>query len=167
MQAFEGSAGTEFSVTSPDVLGADLARAVIARAGALGESAVSFARALSLDPDRVHAELTYLSILTTQFAVGVALGSGETKDRVSGAFERSLWLQPWRATPRGLAARVREYKDAFNHPHPELGRSYVVGRTFARHCGCGLEIAAIEFGARAYMEQLSPVLGLLRSVTVA
>lgn len=66
----------------------------------------------------------------------------------------------------GLAARVRDYKDAFNHPPPELGRAYVIGRTFARHCHCTHEIAVIEFGARASMEQLAPRLGLLRSVAL-
>ena len=87
--------------------------------------------------------------------------------RVEAAFEHALWSgAPWRASAAGLGARLRDYKDAFNHPHPELGRAYVIGRTFARHCHCSHEVAVIEFGARAYMEQLPPMLGVLRSVTL-
>ncbi len=155
------------SVTTADALGIELARAVMTQAEATGESVIAFAGALSLDTDRLHAELIYLSILTTQFALGVALGAGESTARVRAAFQRALWAgAPWRASASGLSARLREYKDAFNHPHPELGRAYVIGRTFARHCHCSHEVAVIEFGARAYMEQLPPMLGLLRSVTL-
>ena len=156
-----------FSVASADVLGAELARAVMTQAETAGEGLAGFARTLSLDAHRLHVELTYLSILTTQFALGVALGAGESKARVATAFERALWSgAPWLASASGLRARRREYTDAFNHPHPELGRAYVVGRTFARYCGCSHDVAVIEFGARAYMEQLPPMLGLLRSVTL-
>ncbi len=137
------------------------------QADATGESAIAFARALSLDADCLHAELIYLSILTTRFALGVALGAGESPARVRAAFERALWSgAPWRASASGLSARRREYKDAFNHPHPELGRAYMIGSTFTRHCNSSHEVAVIEFGARAYMEQLPPMLGLLRSVTL-
>ena len=156
-----------FSVASADVLGAELARAVMTQAETAGEGVAGFAKALSLEAHRLHVELTYQSILTTQFALGVALGAGESKARVATAFERALWSgAPWLASASGLRARRREYKDAFNHPHPELGRAYVVGRTFARYCGCSHDVAVIEFGARAYMEQLPPMLGLLRSVTL-
>ena len=162
-----GLGDVAFSVATADLLGAELARAVMARADTPGEGVAGFSTALSLDADRVHVELIYLSILTTQFALGVALGAGESNARVTAAFERALWSgAPWRASASGLRARRREYKDAFNHPHPELGRAYVIGRTFARHCRCSHEVAVIEFGARAYMEHLAPMLGLLRSVTL-
>ena len=46
------------------------------------------------------------------------------------------------------------------------GRAYAIGRTFARHCHCSHEVAVIEFGARAYMEHLPPMLALVRGVTV-
>lgn len=155
------------SVTSADALGVELARGVKTRADAIGEGVAGFARALSLDADRLQVELIYLSILTTQFALSVALGAGESNARVGAAFERALWSgEPWRASAGGLVARLRDYRDAFNNPHPELGRAYVIGRTFARHCHCSHEIAVIEFGARAYMDQLPPMLGLLRSVSV-
>ena len=165
--AASGSGDVAFSVATADVLGAELARAVMTRADTPGEGVAGFSAALSLDADRLRVELIYLSILTTQFALGVALGAGESNARVTAAFERALWSgAPWRASASGLRARRREYKDAFDHPHPELGRAYVIGRTFARHCSCSHEIAVIEFGARAYMEHLAPMLGLLRSVTL-
>lgn len=155
------------TVTTADALGAELARAVRARADIPGDSVAELARALSLDADRLQTELVYLSILTTQFALGVALGSGDAHTRAASAFERALWSSgAWRASATGLTARRREYRDAFNHPHPELGRGYVIGRTLARHCNCSHEVAAIEFGARVYMEQLASALGVLRSVTV-
>jgi hypothetical protein len=62
-----------------------------------------------------------------------------------------------------LRARAPEYRDALRHPHPEHGRPYSVGRAFARGCGCSHEIAAIEFGAIAYMSQLPPMLEGLRT----
>ena len=119
------------------------------------------------DVDRLHVELTYLSILTTQFALGVALGAGEpprgsTRPLSAGSGPARPGVRPradWQA-------RLPEPRDTFNHPHPELGRAYGIGRTFARHCGCSHEVAAIEFGARAYMGQLPRMLGLLRSLTV-
>jgi hypothetical protein len=165
--AAQGPVDVAFSVATADVLGAELARAVMTRTETPGEGVAGFSTALSLDADRLHSELIYLSILTTQFALGVALGADEAHGRVTAAFERALWSgAPWRASASGLRARRREYNDAFNHPHPELGRAYVIGRTFARHCSCSHEVAVIEFGARAYMEQLAPMLGLLRSVTL-
>ena len=155
------------SETSADALGGELARGIRTRGDDMGEGVTGFARALSLDTERLQVELIYLSILTTRFALGVALGAGEPHARVEAAFERALWSgAPWRASAAGLSARLRDYKDAFNHPHPELGRAYVIGRTFARHCHCSHEVAVIEFGARAYMEQLPPMLGVLRSVTL-
>jgi hypothetical protein len=165
MSATQNSQPADLSVTTADVLGVELARGIRAQADAMSDGVAGFARSHSLDADRLHVELIYLSILTTQFALGVALG--ESHARVGAAFERALWAaDPWRASASGLAARLREYKDAFNHPHPEMGRAYVIGRTFARHCHCSHEVAVIEFGARAYMDQLPPILGLLRSVTV-
>ena len=167
MSAIDDSPGASVSATSADVLGAELARSVRTQAEAMSDGVAAFARSQSLDADRMHVELIYLSILTAQFALGVALGTGETHALVGASFERGLWSgAPWRASAAGLAARLREYKDAFNHPHPELGRAYVIGRTFARHCNCSHEVSVIEFGARAYMDQLPPMLGLLRSVTV-
>jgi len=166
-RAAPGLDDVAFSVTTADMLGIALARAVMTRAETPGEGVAGFSTALSLDGERLHVELIYLSILTTQFALGVALGAGELTARVTATFERALWSgAPWRASASGLEARRREYKDAFNHPHPELGRAYVIGRTFARYCGCSHEISMIEFGARAYMGQLAPMLGLLRSVTL-
>lgn len=153
--------------STADALGVELARAVRTQAEASGPGLSEFARALSLDVGRLHVELTYLSILTTQFALGVALGAGADGARVGAAFERELWSgEPWRASANGLAARAREYRDAFNHPHPELGRAYGIGRTFARQCHCSHELAAIECGAKAYMEQLPRMLALLRGLTV-
>ena len=155
------------SVTTADVLGVELARSLRTRAEGMSDGVASFARSQSLDVDRVHVELIYLSILTTQFAMGVAFGAGESHTQLGASFERALWSgAPWRASAAGLAARLREYKDAFNRPHPELGRAYVIGKTFARHCNSSHEVAVIEFGARAYMDQLPAILGLLRSVTV-
>lgn len=84
------------SVTTADALGIELARAVMTQAEATGESVIAFAGALSLDTDRLHAELIYLSILTTQFALSVALGAGESTARVRAAFQRALWAgAPW------------------------------------------------------------------------
>jgi hypothetical protein len=36
---------------------------------------------------------------------------------------------------------------------PPHRRSFWSGQTFARHCGCRLEVAAIDCGARDYIEQ--------------
>lgn len=155
------------SATTPEALGVELARDLRTRAQAMGEGVTGFAKALSLDQDRLQVELVYLSIVTTQFALGVALGTDESCARVGAALERALWSgSPWRASAGGLTARLRDYRDAFNHPHPELGRAYVIGRTFARHCHCSQEIAVIEYGARAYMDQLPLMIALLRSVTL-
>jgi len=155
------------SVTTAEALGVELARGLRTRAEVPGEGVTGFAKALSLDQDRLQVELVYLSIVTSQFALGVALGTDESSACVGAALERALWYgPPWRASAGGLTARLREYRDAFNHPHPELGRAYVIGRTFARHCHCSHEIAVIEFGARAYMDQLSLTIALLKSVTL-
>jgi len=155
------------SVTAPEALGDELARGLRTRAEVPGKGVIGFAKALSLDQDRLQVELVYLSIVTTQFALGVALGTDEPCARVGVALERALWSgPPWRASAAGLTARLRDYRDAFNHPHPELGRAYVIGRTFARHCHCSHEIAVIEFGGRAYMDQLSLTIALLKSVTL-
>jgi hypothetical protein len=165
--AAPGPDGVALSVAAADVLGVELARAVLTQAETPGEGVAGFSTSLSLDGERLHVELIYLSILTTQFALSVALGAGESTARVIATFERALWAgAPWRASASGLEDRRREYIDAFNHPHPQLGRAYVIGRTFARYCGCSHEVAVIEFGARAYMGQLAPMLRLLRSVTL-
>jgi len=38
---------------------------------------------------------------------------------------------------------------------------------FARLCGASHDVPMIELGATAFVEQLAPILGLLRSVRVA
>jgi hypothetical protein len=58
------------------------------------------------------------------------------------------------------------YQDALNNPHPEFGRGYGIGRAFARFCGATHDLPVIELGARAYVEQLPPILTLLRGVLV-
>jgi len=78
-----------------------------------------------------------------------------------------LWTgDSWRARPADLDARTPAYEEALNHPHPDYGRGYGVGRTFARLCGATHDLPVIEFGARAYVEQLPPILTLLRGVVV-
>lgn len=146
-----------------EALGRELARMLTDQAPSHERDSSALAKALSLDAERVCVELAYLLILTSEFCVGVALGDTRVKTRVVEAFEQALWTSaPWRVTSTGLRARLREYRDALSHPHPELGRAYVVGRTFARHCGCSPDVAAIDFGARAYIEQLPRVLARLR-----
>ena len=66
----------------------------------------------------------------------------------------------------GLTAREREYRGAFGNPHPELGRAYSIGRTFARLCHSSREVAVVECGARVYIEQLAARLKLLTEVIV-
>ena len=87
--------------STADALGVELARAVRTQADAGGTGLSGFARALSLDADRLLVELI--------------------------------------------------------HPHPELGRAYGIGRTFARHCNCSHELRPSS-AARAYIEQLPPML---------
>jgi hypothetical protein len=150
-----------------DALGAELARSVIARFGAPGEGITAFAAAMSLEAERVQDELAYLSIVTMHFCIGVAIDDPSARARVAAAFHGTLWSAPsWRATADGLQSRILEYETALNRPHPQLGRAYGVGRAFARRCGAAHDVPVIEFGARGYVDQLTPILGLLRGVTV-
>lgn len=87
---------------------------------------------------------------------------------IVAGFYRRLWAPPeWCATERGWRSRVREYQHLVSQPHPEYGRTYGVGRVFARLCGASHDLPMIELGATAFVEQLAPILGLLRSVRVA
>lgn len=150
-----------------EALGAELARSVIGRFGQPGEGVSSFASSLSLETERVQDELAYLSIVTMQFCIGAVVEDPDLKARVTAAFYRTLWSDPpWRATVEGLTSRVLEYERALNNPHPQFGRPYGIGRAFARLCGAAHDVPVIELGARGYLDQLTPILGLLRSVTV-
>ncbi len=154
--------------TSADVLGADLAASVIARALRSGETAASLARPLNLDPERVRTELAYLSIFTMHFCIDSVFSGSPTCDVLLGAFYDALWSRDdWGATASGIERRIREYGDAFERPHPEYGRGYWTGRVFARLCGASHDVAVIELGAHAYVSQLPPILTFLRSVAVA
>lgn len=145
-------------------LGVSLARAVTTRAETTTSDVTALARTLSLDAGRVHVELACLSILITEFCIDVALEEPDAR-RVRQVFEDALWAAPpAHATPGDADARASEYRDALRHPHPEFGRAYGVGRVFARGCGCSREVAAIEFGAGAYMAQLPPMLECLRGI---
>ena len=62
---------------------------------------------------------------------------------------------------------MREYQHLLSQPHPDYGRAYGMGRVFARLCGASHDVSVIELGATAFVEQLAPILGLLRSVRVA
>jgi hypothetical protein len=156
------------TTTSAGVLGADLAASVIARALRSGDSAASFAGPLNLDPERVRSELAYLSIFTMHFCIDSVFGGSPACGDVLRAFYDALWSRDdWGPTASGVERRIREYGGAFEHPHPEYGRGYWTGRVFARLCGASHDVAVIEFGARAYVSQLPPILTFLRSVTVA
>ena len=150
-----------------EALGAQLARSVKARASiAPGTAVAEFGASMAIDPERLRDELAYLSIVTMHFCVGAVL-AGELGGRVLASYYRELWAgDPWLARPAELDARTPAYQEAFNHPHPDVGRGYGVGRTFARLCGATHDVPVIEFGARAYVEQLPPILTLLRSVVV-
>jgi hypothetical protein len=153
--------------TSAEMLGADLAASVIARALRSDESAASFARPLNLDAERVRSELAYLSIFTMHFCIDSVLGTSPVRAVVLRAFYDALWSrEDWGPTASGIERRIREYGDAFDHPHPEYGRGYWTGRVFARLCGASHDVAVIELGARAYVSQLPPILTFLRSVAV-
>ena len=156
----------EPAILGPATLGRALAQSVIAESGPLGAGTTAFARALSLDADRLTAELFYLSLLTTRFAIEAGLPA-DCGAEVQAAFEHALMAcGSERVNEAGLKARLREYRDAFGDPHPELGRAYSIGRTFARLCHSGREVAVIECGARVYIEQLAARLKLLAEVTV-
>ena len=150
-----------------EALGAELARSVRERSGPPADGIVAFASAMSLNPERVQDELAYLSIVTMHFCIGAAIEDEPLRLRVAGGFYHTLWSgAPWRASAGGLETRTLEYETALNNPHPELGRAYGLGRGFARQCAAAQDVPVIEFGARAYVEQLSPILSLLRSVTI-
>jgi hypothetical protein len=153
---------------SPDVLGAELAASVIARALRMREPAALIANSMSLHRDRVQGELAYMAIFTMHFCIHTALGEHPACPQVISAFYNGLWSRnDWGATPKGAERRVRRYGDAFNNPHPEYGRGYWTGRVFARLCGASHELAVIEFGARTFVTQLPPILSFLRTVTLA
>jgi hypothetical protein len=154
------------AVLGAATLGRALAQSVIAESGPLAAGAAAFARAWSLEADRLTVELFYLSLLTTRFAVDVGLPAREGAE-ARAAFEHALLASAGdRVNEAGLAARLREYRDAFADRPPELGRAYAIGRTFARLCHSGREVAVIECGARVYIEQLAARLRLLAEVTV-
>jgi hypothetical protein len=154
------------SITA-DALGDELARSVRQRAENVPESLADFVRTMSLDVERVRVELAYLSIVTMHFCVGVASADRMQQSRVLSAFYRGLWSGPtWLASEAGLAERLPQYETALNNPHPDLGRGYGMGRVFARWCGASHDVSVIEVGALAYVDQLPPILSLLRGVRV-
>jgi hypothetical protein len=150
-----------------EALGAQLAQSVKARAAEPGAGVTGFATTMAIDPGRLQDELAYLSIVTMHFCVSAALPPDVTP-RVMASYYRELWTrEAWRASRPELEARTLAYEDALNRPHPEFGRGYGVGRTFARLCGATHDLPVIELGARAYVEQLPPILTLLRGVAVS
>jgi hypothetical protein len=150
-----------------EAFGARLAQSVLSRSGGGGAGLEEFAARMNLEPDRVQAELAYVSIITMHFCVSVVFGPDGDDVRVLEGFYRALWSgDPWCATERGWRVRVREYQHLLSQPHPDFGRAYGVGRTFARLCGASHDVAVIELGATAFVEQLAPILGVLRSVSV-
>jgi hypothetical protein len=152
---------------SPDVLGAELAASVIARALRMREPAALVADSMSLHRDRVQGELAYMAVFTMHFCIHTALGEHRACPQVISAYYNGLWSRnDWGVTPKGAERRVRRYGDAFNNPHPEYGRGYWTGRVFARLCGASHELAVIEFGARTFVTQLPPILSFLRTVTL-
>jgi hypothetical protein len=154
------------TVLGAATLGRSLAQSLIAELGTLAAGAAARARDWSLDADRLTTELVYLSVLTTGFAIETGLpapGAAETR----AAFEHAvLTSAPGGVDHAGLTAREREYRGAFGNPHPELGRAYSIGRTFARLCHSSREVAVVECGARVYIEQLAARLKLLTEVIV-
>jgi hypothetical protein len=156
---------THVEITA-EALGAQLAQSVKARAAEPGSGVTGFATTMAIDPARLQDELAYLSIVTMHFCVTAGLPP-DVSPRVLGAFYRELWTRDsWRATSAELDVRTPAYQDALNNPHHEFGRAYGVGRTFARLCGATHDVPVIELGARAYVEQLPPILTLLRGVDV-
>ncbi len=161
-------AGAQLPSIGAEALGGELARSVRQRAEQPARGVGEFARAYSLDAERVQAELTYLSIVTMQFCIGAGLPDHPRQREVGVAFYAALWAGgAWRADQPGLASRIPHYETALNNPDPALGRAYGMGRAFARLCGASHDVPVIEFGARAYVEQLAPILELLRGVAVA
>jgi hypothetical protein len=148
-------------------LAGSLAASLASRLESSRPVVAGLARAMSLDQARVHAELAYLLVVTTQFCIGAGVEE-QAEGRLQAAFEAAaLEAAALAVTPRGLRVRMREYRDALQHPHPEFGRPYSVGRVFARHCAASHELAVIEFAATTYMALLPPTLARLRGVRVA
>ena len=152
----------------PTALGAALARSVLARASDLSPGIAEFARRMNVPGERLQAELAHVSIITMHFCIGVVFGPGGQDASIVSGFYRTLWTgAEWCATERGWRSRVREYQHLLSQPHPDYGRAYGVGRVFARLCGASHDVPVIELGATAFVEQLAPILGLLRAVRVA
>jgi hypothetical protein len=148
-------------------LAADLASALATRVYSTADAVQTLVRSMSLDPTRVAAEYAYLLIVITQFCIDAGVNHPHARAAVDRAFESAVQsVAALRASERGIRLRRHAYGEALSNPHPEFGRAYSVGRVFARYCDASLEVAVIDFGARTYMEQLPPMLGRLRSVTV-
>jgi hypothetical protein len=148
-------------------LASDLAWAVATRVRNTVSDVEALVRSMSLDPNRVAVEYAYLLIAITQFCIDAGIGDRAAREQLSRAFESAvLSVKALPASERGLPLRRHAYGDALSNPHPDFGRAYSVGRVFARYCDAGPDVAVIEFGARTYMEQLPPMLGRLRSLTV-
>jgi hypothetical protein len=153
---------------SAELFGAELARSVVERTSEPGEGVQSLAARLSLSPSRVTRELGYLSVFTMRFCVTAVLEDDTARARVLGAFYAALWADgSWGPHASGLTRREADYEDAFNNPHPDYGRGYRLGRVFARWCRAREDVAVIELGARAYVQQLPRVLHVLRSTRVS
>jgi hypothetical protein len=151
-----------------EVFGAELARSVIEQARQVGDGVQALSHRLSLDSSRVVRELGYLSLFTMRFCIGAALDDDAARARVLEAFYATLWTdRSWGPHVSGFERRALDYEHAFNNPHPDFGRGYGIGRAFARWCHARDDVAVIELGARAYVEQLPRILGVLRSTRVA
>jgi hypothetical protein len=162
------SADLERPVTHAADLAADLAWALATRVHSTTDDVNALVRAMSLDPTRVAVEYAYLLIVITQFCIDAGVDAAHGRAALAKAFESAARaVASLRASERGIQLRRHAYGDALANPHPEFGRAYSVGRVFARYCDASHEVAVIDFGARTYMEQLPPMLGRLRSVTVA
>jgi len=155
-------------VVSAERLGADLAASVVERTMLPGGGVQALAARLSLDPARVTRELGYLAVFTMRFCIGTVLGGDPALSRLLGAFYTALWSRDsWGPHASGMSRRAADYEDAFAPPHEDYGRAYPVGRVFARWCHARDDVAVIELGARAYVEQLPRVLDLLRSTRLS
>jgi hypothetical protein len=151
----------------PVAFGAALGRSVLERSRQLSPGIVDFATRMNLPRPRLQAELAYVSIITMHFCIGIAFGHDGADAAILNGFYRTLWAgNDWCATERGWRSRMREYQHLLSQPHPEYGRAYGVGRVFARLCGASHDVPVIELGATAFVEQLAPILGLLRTVRV-
>jgi len=162
-----GPTPPEPTTITAEALGRSLARSVVARTSRPGEGVAALAARFSVDPSRVTRELGYLSVVTTRFCVETVLCGEASRGRLVEAFYAELWSNAsWGPHASGLSRRVTDYEDAFNHPHPELGRAYRLGRIFARWCRARNDVAFLELGARAYLEQLALTLAHLRGTQV-